>query len=126
ASGPDNRDVGTQSGGNGTETVSPLVNLALGQEAPAAVDGDDFNGMLTLDFGFNCAQPPAITCPPPIVVSCASDVPAPNLTGITASASCISCGNVNVTWAGDVMSASNCVSRFALTRSYRATDGCGN
>ncbi len=72
AAGPDSRDAGTQPGGTGTETVSPVVNLALGQEAPAGVDGDDFNGMLTLDFGFNNADaPPVIQCPGNIVVTVA-------------------------------------------------------
>jgi hypothetical protein len=126
AAGPDNRDVGAQSGGSGTEAVSPVVNLALGLEAPAAVDGDGFDGMQTLDFGFLCAQLPTITCPPPVTVSCAAQVPAPNPAGVTATAPCVACGTgVNVTWVGDVISASNCVNRFVLARTYRATDGCG-
>ena len=31
-----------------------------------------------------------------------------------------------VAWLGDVMSASNCVNQFTLSRLYRATDACGN
>jgi len=126
ATGPDSRDVGAQAGGPGAETVSPVVNLALGQESPTGVDGDDFNGMQTLDFGFRCGLDPTITCPLPILVSCAAAIPAPSLTGVVASATCAGCGpSIDVVWSGDVMSESNCVNQFVITRTYRATDGCG-
>src|SRR5260370_18206585 len=38
-----------------------------------------------------------------------------------------SCGGpVTVTWQGDAISSSNCPGQFIISRTYRATDLCGN
>jgi len=68
--------------------------------------------------------PPTITCPAPITVSCASNVPAPSTGSVTASDNCA--GAVTITHVGDAISNQTCVNRFTLTRTYRATDVCGN
>jgi len=81
---------------------------------------------LEYNFGENCTEPLAIQCAPPLNLTCAAEVPAPNPAAISASASCAACGPVTVAWAGDVMTASNGVSRFTIARTYRATDRCGN
>src|SRR4029450_4867582 len=72
----------------------------------------------------NDTTPPTITCPASTNVTCAADVPAPNTSLVNASDTCA--GSVTVTHVGDVMSLSNCVNQFTLTRTYQATDVCGN
>jgi hypothetical protein len=67
---------------------------------------------------------PSLTCPAPVTLSCARDIPAPDPRLVTASDTCG--GSVTVAHVGDVMSASNCPNQFTLTRTYRATDACGN
>jgi hypothetical protein len=71
----------------------------------------------------NDQQAPAITCPAAITVSCAGEVPAANPAGITATDNC---GAVTVTHIGDVISNQTCANRYTITRTYRATDACGN
>lgn len=66
---------------------------------------------------------PTISCPAAITVQCASQVPAPNVGSVTASDNC---GAVTVTHVGDVISNQTCANRFIVTRTYRATDACGN
>ncbi|MGB4849005.1 MAG: hypothetical protein WBP41_13865, partial [Saprospiraceae bacterium] len=67
---------------------------------------------------------PTIVCPNDITLECASDVPSPNPGAVTASDNCS--GPTIVTFLGDLISNSTCVNRFTITRTYRATDGCGN
>ena len=67
--------------------------------------------------------PPGITCPANITLSCASDVPLPELILPTDD----NCGGqVTVSHDGDVISNMTCANRFTITRTYRATDECGN
>src|SRR5688500_5807953 len=68
--------------------------------------------------------PPTITCPMNVTVQCASLVPAPNVVGIVTSDNCG--GSATVTFVGDAISNQTCVNRFTVTRTYRATDSCGN
>lgn len=68
--------------------------------------------------------PPAITCPANVTVQCASQVPAVNTGSVVASDNCG--GTTTITHVGDVISNMTCVNRFTLTRTYRATDECGN
>ena len=65
-------------------------------------------------------DPPSITCPNPVTVQCIADVPAPNIGDVTASDNC---GIVDVTFEGDVP-AGTCPT--IITRTYKATDACGN
>jgi HYR domain/Ig-like domain CHU_C associated/Secretion system C-terminal sorting domain/PKD-like domain len=67
---------------------------------------------------------PVITCPAPVTVSCASAVPAADILLVTVSDNCP--GAITVIHVGDVISAQTCANRFTVTRTYRATDGCGN
>lgn len=67
---------------------------------------------------------PVITCPDPVTVSCAGDVPAPDITAVTAADNCT--GGVTVTHTGDVISERLCDHRYTISRTYRATDACGN
>src|SRR5439155_959830 len=72
----------------------------------------------------NDTTPPGILCPTNLTVSCASLVPAPDLNSASTSDNCG--GGVTVTWQGDSISSSNCAGQFILSRTYRATDQCGN
>ncbi len=73
----------------------------------------------------NDQTPPVLTCPAPVTVSCAAAVPAPNINAVTGvSDNCA--GVVTVTFVGDVISGQTCANRFTITRTYRATDVCGN
>ncbi len=67
-------------------------------------------------------QPPTISCPASITVSCASDVPAVDISSAAATDNC----SYVVTHVGDVITNQTCANRFTLTRTYRATDGAGN
>ncbi len=73
----------------------------------------------------NDQTPPTLTCPAAVTVSCASAVPAANIASVTGvSDNCA--GAVTVTHVGDVISAQTCANRYTITRTYRATDVCGN
>src|SRR5438876_6668568 len=48
----------------------------------------------------------------------------PNTNDDTTSDSCG--GTVTVTWQADSISSSNCPGQFVISRTYRATDQCGN
>jgi hypothetical protein len=68
--------------------------------------------------------PPSITCPANVTVGCANLVPAANPNGIVNADNCG--GTATVAFVSDVISNQTCANRFTLTRSYRATDACGN
>jgi ribosomal protein S26 len=72
----------------------------------------------------NDDTPPTITCPQAVTVQCASQVPNPDITSVTAADNCA--GTVTVTHVGDVISNQTCLNRFTVTRTYKATDVCGN
>ncbi|MEO5906194.1 MAG: hypothetical protein ABIQ11_05675, partial [Saprospiraceae bacterium] len=67
---------------------------------------------------------PIITCPANVTVECASLVPAPNTGAVITSDNCG--GSATVTFVGDVTTNQTCADRYTLTRTYRATDVCGN
>lgn len=72
----------------------------------------------------NDVTPPSITCPAAMTVSCASLVPAANPALVTATDNCT--GTVTKTFVSDVISGQTCTNKYTLTRTYRATDACGN
>src|SRR5439155_14610908 len=82
------------------------------------------NATCTQTITVNDTTPPIITCPVPVNVQCAADALTPTTSLVTASDNCA--GTVTVSWVSDVMSASNCFSQFTITRTYKATDVCGN
>ncbi len=77
----------------------------------------------------SCAQtidiidntPPQVTCPGPVAVQCESDVPAPDISAVSATDNCD--GAIAIEWVNDVSSGSNPI---VITRTYQATDVCGN
>ena len=67
---------------------------------------------------------PVITqSPASLTVSCAADVPLPDIRLVTATDNC---GDVTISHAGDVISNQTCTNRFTVTRTYKATDNHGN
>ena len=64
--------------------------------------------------------PPQITCPGDVTVQCADDIPAPDISSVTATDNC---GTATVTHVGD---SRNGDCPLVVTRTYRATDSCGN
>ena len=67
--------------------------------------------------------PPIITCPANVLVSCAGQIPAPNILSVTETHACP--GNATIEHIGDITSLTTCPNRFILSRTYRVTDACG-
>jgi hypothetical protein len=66
----DNDDNGVDEPNRGANGIgSTVITLAHGTEPGTAIDGDDSNGNLTIDFGFTAAEPGS----PPQVVSAAAN-----------------------------------------------------
>src|SRR5438270_11341038 len=72
----------------------------------------------------NDTNPPSITCPTNLTVSCALHAPPTRRSSDLTSDNCG--GTVTVIWQGDSISSSNCPGQFVISRTYRATDQCGN
>ncbi|WP_309612637.1 gliding motility-associated C-terminal domain-containing protein [Flavobacterium sp.] len=72
----------------------------------------------------NDTTAPTITgTPSPVTVSCAADVPAASIASVTATDNCA--GTVTVT-VNDVTTPGSCANKFSVTRTWTATDVCGN
>ncbi|HLP75174.1 MAG TPA: HYR domain-containing protein, partial [Bacteroidales bacterium] len=78
-------------------------------------------------------QPPAITCPPPIIVQCAADVPVPyvNYSAFLAAGG-IATDNNQINPAlfsvvgTDIITNQSCANRYTITRTYQVNDLSGN
>jgi large repetitive protein len=69
--------------------------------------------------------PPLITAiPANTTVSCTNTVPAANIGAVVATDNCG--GSVTITVAADVITNQSCPNRYTITRTYTATDACGN
>ncbi len=66
--------------------------------------------------------PPSINCPAPLMVECLSDIPVPDISSINVTDNCA--GPVTITFVGDVSDNKACPNM--ITRTYKATDACGN
>jgi HYR domain/Secretion system C-terminal sorting domain len=90
-----------------------------------ATDAAGLVANCTQTITVNDLTAPTITaCPAAVTVSCAAAVPAVNLAAVTATDNCA--GAVVISFISDVISAQTCANRYTLTRTYRATDVCGN
>jgi uncharacterized repeat protein (TIGR01451 family) len=69
-------------------------------------------------------EPPVVGCPADQTVSCTAEIPAVNLSSIFVNENCG--GMILVTHLGDVVSDSTCAHSYTVTRTYRASDVCGN
>jgi hypothetical protein len=72
-------------------------------------------------FKIDTTPPTVISSPADLAVECARDVPAHDVGSVVAEDNW---GDVTITWQGDVEDRS--VVPATITRTYRATDGCGN
>ncbi|UCG50815.1 MAG: T9SS type A sorting domain-containing protein [Candidatus Latescibacterota bacterium] len=72
-------------------------------------------------FTIDDTTPPEISGPADVDVECRGDIPAADINLITATDNC---GNVTVTHVGDTSDGNTCPEH--VTRTYRATDDCGN
>jgi hypothetical protein len=67
--------------------------------------------------------PPTIICPEYIIVGCTEEVPAPDVTLVETYDNCSA---VTVEFVSDASGQALCVNRYVITRTYKATDACGN
>ncbi|MEQ1747352.1 MAG: T9SS type A sorting domain-containing protein, partial [Saprospiraceae bacterium] len=67
---------------------------------------------------------PAIVCPDGITVSCSTEIPAADAASVSATDNCG--GNPTVQHIGDITSLKACNNRYLITRTYAASDDCGN
>src|SRR5205823_228388 len=67
---------------------------------------------------------PTISCAGPVTVSCTSLVPAADASSVTASDNCG--GTPTVVFVSDATSSQTCANRYTITRTYKASDACGN
>src|SRR5262249_4063131 len=92
-----------------------------------ASDGSSNQATCTQIITVHDTTAPSIACPQPVTVQCDADVPthATDLTSLVNQGGSASdnCGVPTVTFVSDVSSGS-CPK--TITRTYRATDGCGN
>ncbi|MEO6130992.1 MAG: ice-binding family protein, partial [Saprospiraceae bacterium] len=118
---------------NGAATVSFLGDVISGQTCVnrytiartyRAIDECGNSASCTQTITVFDNTPPSIVCPANTTVQCASLVPGPDTTTVTASDNCG--GGATVTFLNDFISNQTCANRFTVTRTYRETDACGN
>lgn len=68
-------------------------------------------------------QAPAATCPPDITVSCDEQLPTPDPSAMKATDNC---GGIKRDFVSGFVYDKICINRYKVTRTYKATDGCGN
>jgi hypothetical protein len=84
--------------------------------------GNSTNVLQTITVIDN-TQPVITSVPENVAVACASSVPAPNDGAVVANDNCSS---VTISHAADVITPGSCVNKYTITRTYYATDACGN
>jgi hypothetical protein len=110
-------------------TVAFVSDVSNGLSCPETItrtyrvtDACGNSATCTQQIVINDTQPPVITCPAPVSVQCIANVPAPNTALVTATDNCGAAPTV--TFVSDSQSGSGCP--ITITRTYRATDACGN
>ena len=101
----------------GQVSVSPAVTTTYTLSVTSAGCTTTDQVTVTVD------NPPTASNPPPIVVQCASALPAPNVAVVTTEADDFTIPPT-VTYIGEVINVAGCPQ--TRTRTYRVTDGCGN
>ncbi|MBK9338510.1 MAG: HYR domain-containing protein [Lewinellaceae bacterium] len=113
-------------GGNVTPGGSDSYTFAKGQTVVtySATDAANNNTMCMFTVTVLDDEAPSITCPGPITVPCAGNIPAPNTNLVAASDNCglVTKQYLFTTLPYDV----DCISRFKVTRYYQATDAANN
>jgi hypothetical protein len=71
--------------------------------------------------------PPTLVCPPPLQASCLELVPAPDPSLVTGVADACGSGPISVVHLSSASGAEGiCENDFTITRTFKATDACGN
>jgi len=109
---------------NDVTTNQTCANRYIVTRTYRAVDECGNSATCTQTITVNDQTPPNLTCPPSVTVTCATDLPPANINQVTATDNCN--GVVTITHVGDAISNQTCVNRYTVTRTYRATDECGN
>ncbi|MGZ4964008.1 MAG: HYR-like domain-containing protein, partial [Limisphaerales bacterium] len=108
-------------------TSSNCVNRLTLSRTYVATDACGNSSSKTQTITVNGTTPPAIVAfPSDVTVFCASAVPTPDNSLVTVTDNCGGSATVTISHDADVVTSSNCVNRFVITRTYRATDSCGN
>ena len=68
-------------------------------------------------------QAPVVTCPPDITVSCDEQLPTPDPSAMKVTDNC---GGIKRDFVSGYVYDKICINRYKATRTYKATDGCGN
>ncbi|MFN0013376.1 MAG: LamG-like jellyroll fold domain-containing protein [Saprospiraceae bacterium] len=111
----------SNSGGSGQTAM--FTNITTTTTYTVTVtDGNGCTGTDTHTVTVPANEPPTITCPDPVNVSCSSQAPPVNLAAPTASDDC---GTPTISHDGDATSNQTCTNRKTVTRTYRATDSGG-
>ena len=92
-----------------------------------ATDACGNSSSKTQNIVVNNTTPPTITSfPNDVTFSCANEVPPANDGAIAAIDGCSGSLGMIVTHDADVVTSSNCVNHFTISRTFRVTDQCGN
>lgn len=106
-------------------TTISMGTLTAGTQYYILLD-EETTSSITQSFQINCPTPSlSLTCPAPVTVTCASAVPPNNPASCIAITNCAS-GGISITFLSDVISSQTCANKYLITRTYRATDLCGN
>ena len=111
----------TIANGSGTGSGSTF-NKGVTNVVITASNGCANNAICSFTVTVADNQPPVISCPAPLAVQCAAEVPAVNINSVTFSDNC----SAIVTHTGDIISNQICTNRYTITRTYKATDPSGN
>jgi len=106
---------------NETITDSVCINGLIITRTWTATDDCGNSAFVEQEITVNDTIPPEIICPDDIEVQCEGDVPAPDITLVTASDNC---GPAEIIHSGDSISDGTCPQ--LIYRTYMATDLCGN
>ena len=115
---PTNELVISQSPTNGA-----IVGVGVTDVTITVADASTNTATCHVTFTVLDTTPPMITCPAPVTVECASDVPAPDPGSVVATDTC---GAVTLAVISDVITNQICTNQFTVIRTYRATDSASN
>ncbi|MEQ1746054.1 MAG: T9SS type A sorting domain-containing protein [Saprospiraceae bacterium] len=114
-----------------TENQSPAASTVLmghnDVETVTITATDGANNMMSCQFTVTLKDvtPPTIICPNATTVNCSSDFPAPNTALVTATDNCTSTPT-KIHLSDSAPYAIQCLNRYKVNRTYRASDAVGN
>jgi large repetitive protein len=109
---------------DGPQTLATCANRFSINRTYTATDACNRTATCSVAIVVNDQIAPTITCPANINFVCASAIPPPTPLTVVATDNCT--GAATVTFVNDVNTNSICANKYSVTRTYRATDLCGN